>query len=51
MGRVGPDGAQDAVDFLNAWPRQPDPGEAVAWLPGSRAVIFYLAGPTGIVHP
>ena len=47
----GPNGAQDAVDFLNAWPQQPGPGEAVAWLPGSGAVIFYLAGPTGIVHP
>lgn len=47
----GPNGAQDAVDFLNAWPQQPGPGEAVAWLPGSGAVIFYLTGPTGIVHP
>lgn len=48
---TGPNGAQDAVDFLNAWPQQPGPGEAVAWLPGSGAVIFYLTGPTGIVHP
>jgi hypothetical protein len=50
---TGPNGAQDAVDFLNAWPQQPGPGEAVGWLPGdgSAAVIFYLARPIGIVHP
>ena len=47
----GPNGGQDAVDFLNDPLLQPGPGGAVAWLPGSGAVIFYLTGPGGIVHP
>jgi hypothetical protein len=46
--------AQDAVAFLNGThdPLQKSgPGEAVGFMPGDSVVIFYLANPTGIIHP
>jgi hypothetical protein len=51
----GPNGAQDAVAFLNQPLLPPGPGEVVGFMPGEpgndSAVIFYLAFPTGIINP